>query len=101
MTLGSWLSAFLVVLTLLSVFKDELASLPLAARALVLSGVLVTVMTTVVLPALNTAIGRWVSRSRPGAYTVAGSTRTRFGTALYRVDLARDRIGALRRRPRA
>jgi antibiotic biosynthesis monooxygenase (ABM) superfamily enzyme len=67
MTLGTWLSAFLVVLTLLSVFKDELASLPLAARALVLSGVLVTVMTTVVLPALNTAIVRWVSRSRPGA----------------------------------
>jgi antibiotic biosynthesis monooxygenase (ABM) superfamily enzyme len=53
MTLGAWLCA--------------LASLPLAARALVLSGVRVTVMTTVVLPALNTAIGRWVSRSSPGA----------------------------------
>jgi antibiotic biosynthesis monooxygenase (ABM) superfamily enzyme len=55
------------VLTLLSVFKDELASLPLAARALVLSGVLVTVMTTVVQPALSTAIGRWASRSKRGA----------------------------------
>jgi antibiotic biosynthesis monooxygenase (ABM) superfamily enzyme len=66
MTLGAWLSAFLVVLTLLSVFKDELASLPLAVRALVLSGVLVTLMTTLVMPALNAAIGRWVSRSKPG-----------------------------------
>jgi antibiotic biosynthesis monooxygenase (ABM) superfamily enzyme len=66
MTLGAWLSAFLVVLTLLSVFKDELASLPLAVRALVLSGVLVTLMTTLVMPALNTAIGRWVTRSKPG-----------------------------------
>jgi antibiotic biosynthesis monooxygenase (ABM) superfamily enzyme len=67
MTLGAWLFAFLVVLTLLSVFKDELASLPLAARALVLSGVLVTVMTTVVQPALSTAIGHWASRSKRGA----------------------------------
>jgi antibiotic biosynthesis monooxygenase (ABM) superfamily enzyme len=67
MTLGAWLSAFLVVLTLLSVFKDELASLPLAVRALVLSGVLVTLMTTLVMPALNAAIRRWVSGSKPGA----------------------------------
>ena len=67
MTLGAWLFAFLVVFTLLSVFKDELASLPLAARALVLSGVLVTVMTTVVQPALKTAIVRWLGRSKPGA----------------------------------
>jgi hypothetical protein len=40
-----------------------LASLPLAIRALVISGVVVTAMTTVVMPALSVAVGRWPTDS--------------------------------------
>lgn len=56
--LAAWSAAFLLVLAILSFFGDELASLPLALRALVMSGVLMTVMSTVVMPALNVAVGR-------------------------------------------
>jgi antibiotic biosynthesis monooxygenase (ABM) superfamily enzyme len=59
MTLVAWLVAFGLVMTLLSVFGDQLNSLPLALRALVISGVLVTVMTQVVMPALGVAASRW------------------------------------------
>jgi antibiotic biosynthesis monooxygenase (ABM) superfamily enzyme len=52
MTLAAWLAAFVVVLALLSVFGETLAQLPLPARALVMSGVLVTLMANVVMPAL-------------------------------------------------
>jgi antibiotic biosynthesis monooxygenase (ABM) superfamily enzyme len=60
MTLGAWLVAFAVVLTLLTVFGDELKSLPLALRALVISGVLVSLMVNLVMPVLNVAIARWL-----------------------------------------
>jgi antibiotic biosynthesis monooxygenase (ABM) superfamily enzyme len=50
-TLAAWLVAFLLVLALLSVLGDELGSLPLAVRALVISGVVVTMMTGLVMPA--------------------------------------------------
>jgi antibiotic biosynthesis monooxygenase (ABM) superfamily enzyme len=40
-TLNAWPAAFVVVMTLLTLFGDELGSLPLALRALVLTGVLV------------------------------------------------------------
>jgi antibiotic biosynthesis monooxygenase (ABM) superfamily enzyme len=59
-TLSAWLVAFLLVTALLSFFGHELNSLPLALRALVMSGVLMTVMTTVVMPALSVAVGRWL-----------------------------------------
>jgi antibiotic biosynthesis monooxygenase (ABM) superfamily enzyme len=68
MTVAAWLVAFLVVTALLSQFGDELGSLPLALRALVISGVLVVLMVNVVMPALNVAVARWVAgpaRSRP------------------------------------
>jgi antibiotic biosynthesis monooxygenase (ABM) superfamily enzyme len=55
-TLAAWLVAFLTVTALLELFGDELASLPLAVRALVISGVLVTLMANVVMPVLNSAI---------------------------------------------
>ena len=58
MTLAAWLVAFLTVTALLELFGDELASLPLALRALVISGVLVTLMANVVMPLLNSAIAR-------------------------------------------
>jgi antibiotic biosynthesis monooxygenase (ABM) superfamily enzyme len=49
-TLGAWLVAFAIIMILLSVLGDEVASLPLAIRALAMSGLLVTIMTTVVMP---------------------------------------------------
>jgi hypothetical protein len=61
MTLGAWLVAFVVVLALLTLLGDELQSLPLAWRALVISGVLVALMANLVMPVLNVAIARWLS----------------------------------------
>lgn len=57
-TLAAWLVAFLTVTALLELFGDELAALPLALRALVISGILVTLMANVVMPLLNSAIAR-------------------------------------------
>ena len=61
-TLAGWLVAFFVVTTLLTVFGDELGSLPLALRALVMSGVLVALMANVVMPVVSPAIARSVNR---------------------------------------
>jgi antibiotic biosynthesis monooxygenase (ABM) superfamily enzyme len=66
MTLGAWLVAFVVVLALLTLLGDELESLPLALRALVISGVLVALMANLVMPVLNVAIARWLSGSVSG-----------------------------------
>ena len=57
-TLAAWLVAFLLVTALLTVFGDELGSLPLAPRALVISGPLVAVMVNLVMPVLSTALAR-------------------------------------------
>jgi antibiotic biosynthesis monooxygenase (ABM) superfamily enzyme len=73
-TLAAWLIAFLVVLTLLTLLGDELGSLPLALRALVISGLLVALMVNLVMPILNAALARWLAgpprirpkRARPG-----------------------------------
>lgn len=62
-TLAAWLVAFLVVTTVLTLFGDELGSLPLALRALVISGVLVTLMANVVMPVVSGAVARWVAGS--------------------------------------
>jgi hypothetical protein len=62
-TLAAWLVAFLVVTTLLTLFGDELGSLPLALRALVMSGVLVALMANVVMPVVNGAVARWIAGS--------------------------------------
>jgi antibiotic biosynthesis monooxygenase (ABM) superfamily enzyme len=64
-TLGAWLAAFVVVTSLLTVFGDELGALPLALRALVISGVLVTLMVNLVMPLLGAAVARWVTQLRP------------------------------------
>jgi antibiotic biosynthesis monooxygenase (ABM) superfamily enzyme len=61
MTLGAWLVAYVVVLALLTLLGDELESLPLALRALVISGVLVFLMANLAMPVLNVAIARWLS----------------------------------------
>jgi antibiotic biosynthesis monooxygenase (ABM) superfamily enzyme len=60
-TLAAWLAAFLLVTTLLTLFGDALSSLPLALRALVLSGVLVALMANLVMPALSAVIARWMA----------------------------------------
>jgi antibiotic biosynthesis monooxygenase (ABM) superfamily enzyme len=60
-TLAAWLVAFLVVMALLALFGDELGSLPLVLRALVISGVLVALMVNVVMPVLSVAVARWVA----------------------------------------
>jgi antibiotic biosynthesis monooxygenase (ABM) superfamily enzyme len=61
MTLGAWLVAYVIVLALLTLLGDELESLPLALRALVISGVLVSLMANLVMPVLNVAIARWLT----------------------------------------
>ncbi|MGH3117089.1 MAG: hypothetical protein ACRDQ2_08250 [Gaiellales bacterium] len=65
-TLAAWSVAFLVVTTLLTLFGDELGSLPLALRALVIGGVLVTLMANVVMPVLTVAVARWVDGPSQG-----------------------------------
>jgi antibiotic biosynthesis monooxygenase (ABM) superfamily enzyme len=71
MTLGAWLAAFIVVLALLTLLGDELQSLPLALRALVLSGVLVFLMANLVMPLLSTAIAHWLSGGRSSGWSPA------------------------------
>jgi len=54
----AWLAAFLIVIALFEVFGSELQDLPLAPRALVISGVLVLSMTQVVIPLINRFLRR-------------------------------------------
>jgi antibiotic biosynthesis monooxygenase (ABM) superfamily enzyme len=62
MTLAAWLIAFLVVMGLSTLFNDELTSLPLPVRALVLSGVLVALMVNLVMPLLSAALSGGIRR---------------------------------------
>lgn len=64
-TLAAWLVAFSVVMTLLTLFGEQLESLPPALRALAISGVLVMLMANVVMPALNVAVARWTAGHPP------------------------------------
>jgi antibiotic biosynthesis monooxygenase (ABM) superfamily enzyme len=61
-TLAAWLVAWLVVLALLSVLGEQLGSLPLALRALAISGVLVALMANLVMPLLGQVAERWLTR---------------------------------------
>jgi antibiotic biosynthesis monooxygenase (ABM) superfamily enzyme len=63
-TLGAWLVAFLAVTALLALFGDELGSLPLALRALVISGLLVALMVNLVMPVLSAGLARWLAGPR-------------------------------------
>jgi antibiotic biosynthesis monooxygenase (ABM) superfamily enzyme len=58
MTLTTWIVAFGTVTGLLSLFGRQLMSLPLAPRAAVISGVMVTLMVNVVMPRLRAVIAR-------------------------------------------
>jgi ketosteroid isomerase-like protein len=62
MTITAWPFAFLAVLALFTVFDDELGSMPLATRALVVSGVLVTLMANVVMPVLSIVVNRFLAK---------------------------------------
>jgi len=64
-TLAAWLVAYGVVVALLVLFGHQLARMPLALRALVMSGVLVALMINLVMPLLNVAVARWLRGSRP------------------------------------
>jgi antibiotic biosynthesis monooxygenase (ABM) superfamily enzyme len=57
-TLAAWTVAYLVVLALLSVLGRQLAALPVALRAAVISGVMIAVMVNIVMPALSRIIAR-------------------------------------------
>jgi antibiotic biosynthesis monooxygenase (ABM) superfamily enzyme len=58
MTLTTWIVAFGIVTALLSLFGHELMALPLAPRAAVISGVMVTLMVNVVMPRLRAVMAR-------------------------------------------
>jgi antibiotic biosynthesis monooxygenase (ABM) superfamily enzyme len=73
-TLAAWLVAFLVVWTLLTVFADELKTLPVALRALVISGILVSLMVNLVMPLLSAAAARLQARP-PQTRTSGGRIR--------------------------
>lgn len=60
-TFVAWMAAFLVVMILLTLLGRQLASLPLALRAMVISGVLVAVMVNLVMPVINRTITQWLS----------------------------------------
>lgn len=64
MALLAWPIAFGLVLTLLTVFKQQLASMALAPRALVISAALVSVMAIVVMPLLTVAVSRALAKDR-------------------------------------
>jgi antibiotic biosynthesis monooxygenase (ABM) superfamily enzyme len=59
----SWLAAFIIVMALFLVIGPQLQDLPLALRALAISGVLVVTMTQVAIP-LITRFLRWERRAR-------------------------------------
>ena len=65
MTLGAWLVAFGVVVSLLALFGHRLATMPLALRALVMSGLLVILMVNLAMPLLAAAAARWLRGASP------------------------------------
>jgi antibiotic biosynthesis monooxygenase (ABM) superfamily enzyme len=72
MTITAWPFAFLTVLALFTFLRDELAALSLATRALVVSGVLVTLMANLVIPVLNDVVHRLLDRIVAGGSRVHG-----------------------------
>jgi antibiotic biosynthesis monooxygenase (ABM) superfamily enzyme len=77
-TLGAWLVAFLVVTALLTIFGDELQQMPLALRALLISGVLVALMVNLVMPVLSRVLARLLA-GPPGTRLRGTRRRTNSG----------------------
>jgi hypothetical protein len=70
----AWLVVYLVLLTLFSIFEDQLAALTLPVRLLVVSGVLVTFMANLVMPMVMRIVGGWIGRrSIPRSAGVSGA----------------------------
>jgi hypothetical protein len=84
-TLAAWLVAFSIVTTLLTLFGDELGALPLALRALVISGAIVALMVNLVMPVLNVAIARWL-RPSPRTRVPAGDGGSHSSSCRHLVD---------------
>ena len=59
-----WLAAFLIVMGLFVFFGEQLESLPLTLRVLVITGVLVALMTQVVMPGLNLMFASLLRRGK-------------------------------------
>ena len=76
-TLAAWLVAFGVVMTLLTLFGEELESLPPALRALAISGVLVVLMANLVMPALSVTVARWIAGRPPKDTADEGASMNR------------------------
>jgi hypothetical protein len=66
-TLSAWLAAFLIVFVLVALFGEQLDSLPLAVRLLVISGVMVIAMVNLVEPLLRRLANRFVGAGSQGA----------------------------------
>lgn len=66
-TLSAWLAAFLIVSVLVALFGEQLDSLPLAVRLLVMSGVMVIAMVNLVEPLLRRLANRFVGAGSQGA----------------------------------
>jgi len=58
----AWLVVYVLLLTLFSIFDDQLAGLTLPVRLLVVSGVLVTLMANLVRPMVMRIVGAWIGR---------------------------------------
>jgi hypothetical protein len=58
----AWLVVYLLLLTLFSIFEDQLAALTLPVRLLVVSDVLVTLMANLVIPIVMRIVGDWIGR---------------------------------------
>ena len=56
----AWIFAFGIVMALFILLGDELNAMPLALRALLISGVLVVTMTQVVIPLIRSFLSRIV-----------------------------------------
>jgi antibiotic biosynthesis monooxygenase (ABM) superfamily enzyme len=70
----AWLVVYLLLLTLFSIFEDQLAVLTLPVRLLVVSGVLVTLMANLVMPIVMRIVVAWIGRrSIPRPASVCGA----------------------------
>jgi hypothetical protein len=70
----AWVVVYLLLLTLFSIFEDQLAALTLPVRLLVVSGVLVTLMANLVMPIVMRIVGAWIGRrSIPRPAGVSGA----------------------------
>lgn len=65
---AAWLVAFIVVLALFTLFGEELEALPLAWRALVVSGILVNLMANLVMPVVILGVARLFGGPPPAPF---------------------------------